>query len=89
MHGTVRVYRAEVVETALDVLVEEKSCLSAARAPELAGPDAMNGEIPRNPEVGSMADGLDMNGPGIHSHRRVTPAGSLRRFWRYVGQCGC
>ena len=53
MQRTVRAGRAEVVETALDVIVEEESCLSAARTAAAAAPDTTNSELADKWLVGS------------------------------------
>ena len=45
MQRTIRAGRAEVVETALDVIVEEESRLSGARMPAAAAPDTMNSQL--------------------------------------------
>ena len=62
MQRTSRLGRAVVAVAALFVEMEEEGCLSVDPAPAAAGPDTITGKIPRNHEVGSMADGLDMNG---------------------------
>ena len=73
MQRTSRLGRAVVAVAALFVEMEEEGCLSVAPAPVAAGPDTIIGKILRNHEVGSMADGLDMNGLWVHSHGQVTP----------------
>ena len=88
MRRTIRAGRDVIVGARLDFKLVKECSLSAAHSPAPAAPDTLTCEIPRNPAIGSTADGLDMNGLWVHSHGRVTLAGSLRRFWRYAGRCG-
>ena len=90
MQRTIRAGRDVVAGACLDVKFVEEFSLSTAHSPAAAAPDTTNSEVARNPEVGSMADGLNMNGlrVWVYSHGRVTPAGSLHRFWRSAGRCG-
>ena len=61
MQRIVRAGRAEVVETALDVIVEEESCLSVARTPAAAAPDTANSETDRNAVSESVANDRDLS----------------------------
>ena len=88
MQRTVRASRSAVAEPSLVLKIEDECDLHSAHAPAVAATNTTNGEIARNCEVGSMADDLDMNRPWVHFHGRVTPAESLRRFWRCAGRCG-
>ena len=49
MQRTIRAGRAEVAETPLDVVVEEESCLSAARTPAARGARRTHERIARDP----------------------------------------
>ena len=79
MQRTIRAGRDVVAGACLDVKFVEEFSLSTAHSPAAAAPDTTNSEIARDPEVGSMADGLDMNGLWVYSHGRLTPTGSLHR----------
>ena len=88
MQRTIRAGRDVVAGACLNVKFVEEFSLSTVHSPAAAASDTTHSEIARNPEVGFMADELDMNGSWVYSHGRVTPAGSLRRFWRSAGRCG-